>query len=71
MLMQNMEVIMQTDKKKYIRTSTSIPQTHYKKLETIAQKNKVSMAWVVRDAIEKYLEKIINKMVCEKSTLKD
>lgn len=56
--MQTIEIAMQADKKKYIRTSTSIPQNHYEQLEKLAKRNKVSVAWVVRDAIEKYLEKI-------------
>ena len=47
---------MQTAKKEYVRTSTSVPREHYEQLENLADKNKVSVAWVVRDAIEKYLE---------------
>lgn len=47
---------MQTTEKKYIRTSTSIPEEHYRQLEKFAERYKVSVAWVVRDAIEKYLK---------------
>jgi predicted DNA-binding protein len=54
--MQVTETIMRTSKRKSIRTSTSIPQEHYEQLENIAQENKVSVAWVVRDAIDKYLQ---------------
>ena len=39
-----------------VRTSVSIPAEDYQRLERIAKKKKVSLAWVVRDAIEKYLE---------------
>jgi len=42
----------------YVRTSTSIPREHYERLEQIADDKKVSISWVVRDAIEAYLKKI-------------
>ena len=47
---------MQTARKEYVRTSTSIPRENYEQLENLAAQNKVSVAWIVRDAIEKYLE---------------
>ena len=37
------------------RASVSFPIEHYKELERIADNNKVSVAWVVRQAVEKYL----------------
>jgi metal-responsive CopG/Arc/MetJ family transcriptional regulator len=37
------------------RTSVTIPGEVYKSLESIAKKKKVSMAWVMRDAAEKYV----------------
>ena len=42
----------------YVRTSTSIPREHYARLEQIADEKKVSISWVVRDAVETYLKKI-------------
>ena len=39
-----------------IRITVSVPTEHHQEMENIAFKNKVSVAWVVRDAIEKYLE---------------
>lgn len=45
---------MQTDKK-MIRTTVSIPAEDHAELEQIAEDKKVSVAWVVRDAIERYL----------------
>jgi len=42
----------------YVRTSTSIPREHYVRLEQIADEKKVSISWVVRDAVETYLKKI-------------
>ncbi|MCC6124403.1 MAG: ribbon-helix-helix protein, CopG family [Pirellulales bacterium] len=39
-----------------VRTSVSISAECHQRLERIAHKKKVSLAWVVRDAIEKYLE---------------
>jgi metal-responsive CopG/Arc/MetJ family transcriptional regulator len=38
------------------RASVTFPANTYAELERIAEKNKVSVAWVVRDAVEKYLE---------------
>ena len=37
------------------RASVSFPIEHYQELERIAEDNKVSVAWVVRQAVEKYL----------------
>jgi hypothetical protein len=37
------------------RTSVSFPPAVYKMLEDLAAKKKVSIAWVVREAVEKYL----------------
>lgn len=42
-------------KEKVARTSVSLPVEHYEELERIAESNKVSVAWVVRQAVEKYL----------------
>jgi len=38
-----------------IRASISFPPDVYKTLEDIAQQKKVSMAWVVREAVDMYL----------------
>lgn len=37
------------------RVSVTFPVEHYEKLESLAEENKVSIAWVVRDAVEQYL----------------
>jgi metal-responsive CopG/Arc/MetJ family transcriptional regulator len=42
-------------KEKISRASVSFPVEHYEELERIAESNKVSVAWVVRQAVEKYL----------------
>lgn len=39
-----------------IRASISIPEKQYSILDKIATENKVSLAWVVRDAIDGYLK---------------
>ena len=39
-----------------VRASVSFPEQHYLELERIAERQKVSMAWVVRDAVEQYLK---------------
>ena len=38
-----------------IRASITFPPNLYKTLDKIAQQKKVSLAWVVRDAAEKYV----------------
>lgn len=38
-----------------MRTSVSLPRSLYSEVERIAGKNKVSIAWVIRDAVEKYV----------------
>ena len=37
------------------RTSVSFPPEVYKTIEDLAKKKKVSFAWVVREAVEKYV----------------
>jgi predicted DNA-binding protein len=37
------------------RASVSFPPEVYRSLEDLAAKKKVSIAWVVREAVEKYL----------------
>ena len=39
-----------------VRASISFPEQQYQVLEKIAVENKVSLAWVVRDAIDGYLK---------------
>jgi predicted transcriptional regulator len=39
------------------RVTVSLPQSDKTKLERIAEKKRVSLAWVVRDAITEYLER--------------
>lgn len=38
-----------------IRTSVGFPPDLYRTLEQIAEKQKVSVGWIVRDAAEKYV----------------
>jgi metal-responsive CopG/Arc/MetJ family transcriptional regulator len=38
-----------------VRASITFPAALYETLEDIAKRKKVSMAWVVRDATEKYV----------------
>jgi predicted DNA-binding protein len=40
---------------KSIRTSVTFPVDLYDALELIAKEKKVSVAWIVRDAAEKYI----------------
>ena len=38
-----------------VRASVSFPEDQYAELERIAQNQRVSLAWVVRDAVQSYL----------------
>jgi predicted DNA-binding protein len=46
---------MKTQSASAIRASISFPPEVYETLETIAKEKKVSLAWVVREAAEKYI----------------
>jgi hypothetical protein len=39
-----------------VRATISFPSEQYAALEEIAKQKKVSLAWVVRDAVESYIE---------------
>ena len=46
---------MPSESEPVVRTTVSVPTKHYSQLEELARQKKVSIAWVVRDAIEHYL----------------
>ncbi len=46
---------LKAQRKMAVRASITFPPDLYETLEEIAQQNKVSLAWVVRDAAEKYI----------------
>jgi metal-responsive CopG/Arc/MetJ family transcriptional regulator len=46
---------MKTQNTPAVRASISFPRVLYETLEAVAQQKKVSLAWVVRDAAEKYV----------------
>jgi metal-responsive CopG/Arc/MetJ family transcriptional regulator len=46
---------MKTQTTPVVRASISFPPALYETLEDIAKQKKVSLAWVVRDAAEKYV----------------
>lgn len=45
-----------TPTKEGTRASVTFPADLYVELERIAEEKKVSVAWVVRDAVEKYVD---------------
>lgn len=49
------EKIARGDREKSIRTTISLPTGDYEHLEQLAKRKKVSIAWVVRDAVGRYL----------------
>ena len=46
---------MKTQSAPAVRASISFPPSLYETLEELAKQKKVSLAWVVRDAAEKYV----------------
>ncbi|MGA2763519.1 MAG: CopG family transcriptional regulator [Spirochaetia bacterium] len=40
-----------------VRVSITFPEAHYLELERLSSMKKVSVAWVVRDAVEAYLKR--------------
>lgn len=53
--MANKEKTAKARAKPKTRTSVSFPEDDYRTLEEIAAHKKVSVAWVIRDATEKYV----------------
>jgi hypothetical protein len=47
---------MKTKSPSLVRASISFPPDLYETLEKLAKQKKVSLAWVVRDAAEKYVD---------------
>lgn len=50
------------------RASVTFPPDLYQMLEEIAQQKKVSVAWVVRDAVEKYVADCLPPSKARKQT---
>ena len=48
---------LKAQKKTAVRASITFPPDLYKTLEEIAKQKKVSLAWVVRDAVETYVRR--------------
>ena len=46
---------LKAERKAAVRASITFPPDLYETLEAIAQQKKVSLAWVVRDAAERYV----------------
>jgi hypothetical protein len=44
-----------TDEDGTVRTTVTIPKTDYSEIEKIARDKKVSVAWVVREAVAEYI----------------
>jgi len=44
-----------TEKAKTVRLSVSFDEADYEELQRLAEQKKVSVAWVVREAVERYL----------------
>ena len=53
--MKQLKVDDELDSSPMVRVSVSLPQGLHAELERIARDKKVSLAWVMRDAAEKYV----------------
>ena len=53
--MHRMEVAMSQNIKKSVRITASVPSDAHRELEQVAEEKRVSVAWVVRAAIDQYL----------------
>ena len=51
-----------------VRASISFPPDVYEVLEGLARRKKVSLAWVVRDAVERYVAEQLGQMDQELSS---
>ena len=49
------EIAAKQTAKRSVRTTVSIPANDYEQLERLAEQKRVSVAWVVREAVDKYL----------------
>jgi metal-responsive CopG/Arc/MetJ family transcriptional regulator len=56
--MKTKRVSKKSDEAKTVRASISFPANIHAELERIAEANKVSLAWVVRQAAEKYIRDV-------------
>lgn len=54
--------------KQTVRLSVSVPSIDYSMIERIASNHKVSVAWVIRDAIDKYLTSKADAANCLSAT---
>ncbi len=43
---------------KAVRTTVSLPSDQHEKLQTLAEANGLSIAWIVRQAVSEFLEKV-------------
>lgn len=53
---------MKTEGAASVRASISFPPDVYEVLEELARRKKVSLAWVVRDAVERYVAEQLGQM---------
>jgi metal-responsive CopG/Arc/MetJ family transcriptional regulator len=60
--------VVKTESMTAVRASISFPPDLYKTLEEIAEQKKVSLAWVVRDAAEKYVADATSGKAGEKTS---
>lgn len=54
-MMSSKATTAETDPQAKVRASVSLPQTLHAELERLARDKRVSLAWVIRDAAEKYV----------------
>jgi predicted DNA-binding ribbon-helix-helix protein len=45
------------DQRSSVRTTVTLPKDNYTELEKLAELKKVSVAWVIREAVDRYLNR--------------
>lgn len=68
-LNQEVKLAEEENSAEMVRTSISFSKDDYAMIQEVAKRKKVSLAWVVRDAVERYLEDetpIITKIAQDK-----
>jgi hypothetical protein len=51
-----LQAMLGKQKEKSVRTTVGMPLSHYEEILRVADQKRVSVAWVIRDAIERYLD---------------
>lgn len=70
-VVQSLQAIqMALESKKTVRFSITLVEEQYKKISSLAERNDVSVAWIVRQAITQFLEESGDQLALPFSTVR-